>query len=352
MIKYLGSKRLLVPVLGQMFAASGATTGLDLFTGTTRVAQEMCRQGIATTAVDIASYSEVFARTYVELDAQALTPADHAELEQALAHLNALPGVRGYVTHTFCEASRYFQRANAMRIDAVRQAIETDYAGTWLYPVLLTSLIEAADAVDSTVGVQMAYLKEWAPRSFRPLTLKAPPLVPGTGRALRADALDVVDSLDPVDVAYLDPPYNQHRYYTNYHVWETLVRWDAPEYYGVACKRLDCRDEATKSVFNKRRQMPQALAELVATVRAEVLILSFSDEGFVPLEELREMCQVRRGAVEVLSFASQRYNGARIGVFNPHGQKVSRISHTRNTEYLLVCGEPQRVEAMTRNLQV
>ena len=64
------------------------------------------------------------------------------------------------------------------------------------------------------------------------------------------------------------------------------------------------------------------------------------------------MCQVRGGAVEVLSFASQRYNGARIGVFNPHGQKVSRISHTRNTEYLLVCGEPQRVEAMTRNLQV
>lgn len=74
MIKYLGSKRLLVPVLGRIFATSGATTGLDLFTGTTRVAQEMCRQGIATTAVDIASYSEVFARTYVELDAQALTP--------------------------------------------------------------------------------------------------------------------------------------------------------------------------------------------------------------------------------------------------------------------------------------
>nr|WP_300338174.1 DNA adenine methylase [Actinomyces sp.] len=350
MIKYLGSKRLLVPVLGRLFAASGATTGLDLFTGTTRVAQEMCRRGMTTTAVDIASYSEVFARTYVELDAQALTPADHAELGQALAHLNALPGVRGYVTRTFSEAARYFQPGNAMRIDAVREAIETDYAGSWLYPVLLTSLIEAADAVDSTVGVQMAYLKEWAPRSARPLTLKAPPFVPGTGRALRSDVSEVVDQLDPVDVAYLDPPYNQHRYYTNYHVWETLVRWDAPEYYGVACKRLDCRDEATKSVFNRRRQMPQALAELIATVRAKVLILSFSDEGFVPLEELTAMCEAR-GAVEVLSFSSQRYNGARIGVFNPHGQKVSRISHTRNTEYLLVCGEPQRVEAVTRNLQ-
>ena len=42
------------------------------------------------------------------------------------------------------------------------------------------------------------------------------------------------------DLAYLDPPYNQHRYFTNYHVWETLVAWDAPEAYGVARKRVDC----------------------------------------------------------------------------------------------------------------
>ena len=167
MIKYLGSKRLLVPVLGRLLAASGATTGLDLFTGTTRVAQEMCRQGITTTAVDTASYSEVFARTYVEIDADRLTHDDLAELDEALARLNALPGTRGYVTRTFSEASRYFQPFNAMRIDAVRQCIETDYAGSWLYPVLLTSLLEAADAVDSTVGVQMAYLKQWAPRSAR-----------------------------------------------------------------------------------------------------------------------------------------------------------------------------------------
>ena len=54
-------------------------------------------------------------------------------------------------------------------------------------------------------------------------------------------------TLEPCDLAYLDPPYNQHRYFTNYHVWETLVAWDAPEHYGVACKRIDARDDTTKS---------------------------------------------------------------------------------------------------------
>lgn len=344
MIKYLGSKRVLVPVLGEIFAASRARTALDLFTGTTRVAQEMCRRGLRTTAVDIATYSEALARTYVEADADA---ADHGAIAEALARLNALPGRRGYVTRTFCEDSRYFQPANGMRIDAVRQAIEADYAGTWLHPILLTSLLEAADAVDSTVGIQMSYLKTWAPRSYKPLVLRAPVLTPGRGRALRADATKIVDELEPVDLAYLDPPYNQHRYFTNYHVWETLVRWDAPEHYGVACKRVDARDQATKSVFNRRREMPRALAGLIARVRAEVLVLSFSDEGFVPLEDLVAMCGQRGRSVEVLAFESARYNGARIGVFNASGQKVGRISHTRNTEYVLLAGEPERIARMS-----
>ena len=57
MIKYLGSKRRLVSELGRLFAAAGAQTGLDLFTGTTRVAQEFNRQGGFTTCVDTTAYS-------------------------------------------------------------------------------------------------------------------------------------------------------------------------------------------------------------------------------------------------------------------------------------------------------
>jgi len=137
LIKYLGSKRRLVGELGSLFAASGAATALDLFTGTTRVAQEFCRHGGTVTCVDTAAYSEVLAQCYVVLDADAV---DAAEVDEALARLAALPGRRGYVTEVFCEQSRYFHPDNGRRIDAIREGIDEWYGDHPLRPVLLTAL--------------------------------------------------------------------------------------------------------------------------------------------------------------------------------------------------------------------
>ncbi len=343
MIKYLGSKRRLVPVLGEMFAASGARRALDLFTGTTRVAQEFKRRGGFVTALDVARYSEVFARCYIETDADAV---DHDALEATLATLDALEGVPGYFTETFCTAARYLRPENGERVDAIRSAIEADHRGSPLYPVLLTSLIEAADRVDSTVGVQMAYLKRWAPRAHNRMTLRMPELLAGPGRAQRGDALDLARALGSFDLAYLDPPYNQHRYFTNYHVWETLVAGDEPEHYGIACKRIDARDEQTKSPFNRKREMPDALRTCIEAVDARILILSYNDESWISLDELMEQC-ASRGHVIALAFDSARYVGAQIGIHNPAGERVGEVSHLRNREYLLVCGDAPTVERVT-----
>jgi adenine-specific DNA-methyltransferase len=341
-IKYLGSKRRLVPVLRRVAEASGARTALDLFTGTTRVAQAFKELGIHITAVDRARYAHAFAQCYVETDA---TTVDKDDLDDALAYLDALPGDAGYVTATFCEQARFFQPFNGERIDAIRDAIARDHAGSALEPILLTSLIEAADRVDSTTGVQMAYVKEWAPRSYRPLELRAPDLLAGSGHAVRGDALEVAATVGDFDLAYLDPPYNQHRYFTNYHVWETLVAWDAPEHYGVACKRVDARDASTHSAFNAKRAMPSALRSVVGAVRARVLVLSYNDESWVTLDELRDVCAAR-GAVEVLEFDSKRYVGAQIGIHNPRGERVGRVSHVRNREYVLIVGERREVRRL------
>ena len=346
MIKYLGSKRRLIGELGRLFAAAGARTGLDLFTGTTRVAQEFNRQGGFTTCVDTAAYSEVLAQCYVVTD---VADVDAEELAEALARLESLPGRRGYVTDVFCEQARYFHPDNGVRIDAIRDGIDDLYGDHRLRPVLLTALLEAADRVDSTVGLQMAYLKEWAPRALRPLRLKAPELTPGTGRALRGDAATIVPTLEPMDVAYLDPPYNQHRYFTNYHVWETLVRWDAPEHYGVACKRVDARDEATRSPFNSKRTIASALAGVIEAVRADTVVVSFNNEGFIGLPALVEMCEARGHPVEVLAFDTRRYIGQRLGVFGPDGRKVGVPGPERNIEYVLVSApEPVGEALVTR----
>jgi len=341
-IKYLGSKRRLVPVIADLCQRAGARTALDLFTGTTRVAQAFKQAGVFVTAVDTARYAEVFARSAIATDAAIV---DQDVLGRMLDHYNRLPGRPGYVTETFCRASRFFQPANGERIDAIRDALDRDLADSPLFPIVLTSLIEAADRVDSTTGVQMAYVKQWAARSARPLELRVPVLLPGPGRAVRGDACELVGELEPVDVAYLDPPYNQHRYYTNYHIWETLVAWDAPPHYGVACKRADSRDATTKSVFNQKRAMPGALEALVAGVAADVVIVSYNDESWVPLPDLVAMC-APRGAVRVLGFDQRRYVGAQIGIHDPAGRRVGRVSHLRNTEYLVVAGPRSTVETM------
>ncbi|HEY6625000.1 MAG TPA: DNA adenine methylase [Acidimicrobiales bacterium] len=352
LIKYLGSKRRLVPALTELCRASGARTAVDLFTGTTRVAQAFKGEGACVTAVDSSRTAHVLAQTYVatDVDDPAVSPAILAD---AVRWLNGLPGEPGYVTETFCVSSRYFQPENGARIDAVRSAIEAEFVGSALWPVLITSLLEAADRVDSTTGLQMAYLKQWADRSYRPMELRVPDLLAGPGGALRGDALSLVagGQLDPCDLVYLDPPYNQHRYDANYHVWETVIEWDAPDHYGVACKRVDIRDTVGRSPFNSRRTMPDALSRVVSAVEAEVIVLSYNDESWLSLAELYDLCR-SRGQVEVLAFDSARYVGARIGIHDPKGRKVGTVSHLRNTEYLLVAGERGRVRAMAEAVAV
>ncbi len=185
MIKYIGSKRRLVPVLGELASTvGGAHRARPLHRHDARRAGAQAAAGCCVTAVDSARYAEVFAQCYIATDA---AMPDTSELAAALRDLEGRPGVDGYVTETFCVQSRFFQPFNGRRIDAIRDAIEVDYRGSPLAPLLLTSLIEAADRVDSTTGVQMAYVKQWAPRSFRPLELRGAGAAvgPGPGRARR-----------------------------------------------------------------------------------------------------------------------------------------------------------------------
>jgi adenine-specific DNA-methyltransferase len=328
-IKYLGSKRLLAPLIGDAAQALQARSAADLFAGTTRIGQELRRRGITVLSSDTAAYSEDFGIAYLE-------ESDRRRLAELLAVLRAAPPRRGYFTRTFCEAARYVHPDNGMRVDGARAAVDQLDLDRSERGLLLTSLIEAADRVDSTVGVQMAYLKRWAPRALQPLELREPAQVAGPpGTAVRRDANQLAGELDGIDVAYLDPPYNQHSYFANYHVWETLHRGDAPDHYGVACKRVDCR--TTKSAYNSRRAAGGALADLIARTASTWILLSFSDESFHDLEEVGRLL-AERGRVGAVAIGSRRYVGATIGIHNPQGERVGTVSHLRNTEVLFVCG--------------
>ncbi len=334
MVKYIGSKRLLLPIIvGAIAELEGVQSVVDLFSGTSRVGHALKGAGYRVLANDHNAYGATLARCYVQADAEDV----RADAERLVRELNRLPGAPGYFTDTFCVQSRFFQPKNGARVDAIREAIVQKSLPPELEAVMLVSLMEAADRVDSTTGVQMAYLKEWAPRAHKELELRVPAVLPqaphGKGEAHELDARVAAETLE-ADLYYLDPPYNQHKYLGNYHIWESLVRWDKPETYGVACKRVDCRTRG--SVFNSRPQILEAMRNIISSARAKYLVVSFSNEGYIAREDMETLLR-ERGEVTVIEADFKRYVGAQIGIYNPAGAKVGKVSHLRNKEYLYLC---------------
>ena len=337
MIKYLGSKRTLLPTLvGLLDVIPELESVADVFSGTSRVGHALKAAGYRVEANDHNAYAHCIARCYVEADLERV----EADAQRLLAELSALPGRPGYFTDVFCERSRFFQPHNGARVDAIREAITAKSLDPVLESVLLVSLMEAADRVDSTCGLQMAYVKSWAPRSFKDLELRMPEVLPAsTAGACRAHCMDANDFAAEVetDVAYLDPPYNQHSYLSNYHIWESLVRWDKPEVYGVACKRVDCRER--KSDYNSKRRHVAAFTDLVERLRSPLLVVSFNNEGYQARPELEALLRTR-GEVFVVTRDFKRYVGAQIGIHNPSGERVGEVSHLRNEEYIYLVATP------------
>lgn len=341
MIKYIGSKRLLVPhIVAAVEACAGARTVLDLFSGTSRVGHALKAAGYRVLSNDHNAYAATLARCYVQADAEDVAADAEKLVHEFNARIRSGWSEPGYFTETFCVKSRFFQPKNGARIDAIRETIAAKGLNPELEAVMLVSLMEAADRVDSTTGLQMAFLKTWAPRAHNDLELRVPEVLPrakhGKGQATCLDALDAAKLLE-ADVAYIDPPYNQHSYLGNYHAWESLVRWDKPEVYGVACKRVDVRQR--QSIFNSRPQFADALRRLLDAVHAPVLVVSFNNEGYLAREEMESMLAALwggEGKVTTIENDFKRYVGAQIGIYNPQGEKVGKVSHLTNKEYVYV----------------
>jgi adenine-specific DNA-methyltransferase len=187
-------------------------------------------------ANDHNAYAATLARCYVQADATTCSPTP-----SAVAELNALPGAPATSPRPSASGRRFFHPKNGARVDAIREAIAAKSLPPELESVLLVSLMEAADRVDSTTGVQMAYLKQWARGRTRP-QLRVPDAA-AAGGAARARPSLPRRPRPPRRRSKATWPTSTRRttstaYLGNYHVWESLVRWDKPAVYGVACKRV------------------------------------------------------------------------------------------------------------------
>ena len=342
MIKYLGSKRVLLPWIGETVEKIARNTSvIDLFSGTSRVGHYFKRLGYQVHSNDLNTYAYALAKCYVASDWE-----DHKDrLPKLLKEMQSVPPSPGYFYQNYCVESRFFQPKNGSRIDAMRDWIEEQDINEEERAILLVALMEASDRVDSTCGLQMAYLKKWAQRSFHDLELRMPDLLTcskaGKGSATNLDALEAAKKLS-ADIAYLDPPYNQHKYLGNYHIWESLIRWDKPDVYGVARKRVDVKERV--SPFNRKKQIQEALKSVIRDLDVNHIVVSFNNEGYITKEEMIEILSIR-GNVVTLENTHKRYVGAQIGIHNQEGEKVGSVSHTKNTEYLFVVSQDSNVYA-------
>lgn len=332
MIKYLGSKRLLLDDIESHVGNN--STFVDLFSGTSRVGHRMKQRGHSVISNDYATYAKVLADCYISADRSKYLSQVETLVKEYNSSKNKLCG---YFTQTFCCNSQFFHPKNGERIDWIREDLEAKSLDPLLKSVMLTSLMEAADRVDSTCGVQMAYLKRYAKRSYNDLTLRVPDMVDNVAgnsyQTYQMDSNQLVKQMDKVDVMYIDPPYNQHSYLGNYHVWESLCIWDKSEHYGVACKRIDTK--VKKSDYNMKTKAIAAMDNLISNIKCDRAIVSFNNEGFISKTEMESLLK-KYGSLVIHEKDYNRYVGSKIGIHNRQGKKVGKVSHVKNKEYLYV----------------
>jgi len=178
----------------------------------------------------------------------------------------------------------YFTAKNAGRIDYFRITIEewkTQHLITEEeYAFLLASLIESVSVVSNTAGVYGAYLKHWDPRALKPIEFKPVPFnsdLPNTTCFLNSKFEDIVSDVE-CDVLYLDPPYTQNQYGTQYHLLETLVLNDDPAISKITGSRPTT---PIRSEWSKNYKSHIQFDRILAKTKAKYIVFSYSKDGFM-----------------------------------------------------------------------
>ncbi len=301
-VKYIGSKRLLIPHILDLVSTLPVGRMLDPFAGTTRVSQAFRKAGWSVCAGDLSWASEAYAELFLRT-----TPADLPGLQTLVDELNAVPGRADWITQSYCDVSgkdggivRVWRPKNGEKADAIRTTIQSwETTGRIDHAMALrlcALLILAMDSVDNTVGVQQAYLKDWATRTSNDLRLTIPEgIAEGpVGEFRPGSCLSV--AYPTATLAYLDPPYSTHSYATYYHIWDSIVRWDKPDVCLTTNRRKDrtghgAFDESMKSSWNSKKTALESFRTLFARLPVDIILLSYSNESLLSIQELEPLLQ-------------------------------------------------------------
>lgn len=280
----------------------------DLFAGTGIVGATFKKNGCRVTSNDLQYYSYVLSKHYIEN-----SPSLDGTL---LDHLNGLPWVEGFIYQNYCAGSgsgrNYFTDENGKKCDSIRQELQRLYEGeeitTEEYFYYLASLINSIDKYANTASVYGAFLKHIKKSALKTFSLELLPVIEGNcqGTVYNENINDVVEKVKG-DVLYLDPPYNARQYCSNYHLLETIARYDTPQIRGKTGLR---EDKAQKSAFCSKRTVETAFDELIAKAKYRYIFLSYNNEGLMDLDTIKTI-MARYGTYHVETTQYRRFKADR-----------------------------------------
>jgi len=317
-MNYIGSKLSLLGFLEESIKKvvdEDCNTFCDLFAGTGIVGSHFKRKGFKIVANDIQYYSYVLNRHYIgnhkELTFSKLIK-EIPELKKTetktrknvvCSYLSNLKPVKGYIYKNYCpggtkysaEPRQYFSDENGMLCDAIRQKIENwrerDLISENEYYFLVTSLIESIDKYANTASVYGAFLKKLKKTARNSLVLKPAELIINEqDHEVYNDDINEIVGKVKGDILYLDPPYNHRQYATNYHILETIAKYDKPRTHG----KTGLRDyKKQKSLYCSRTQVKGAFRDLILKAKAKYIFLSYNNEGLMTSGDIKEIMGLR-----------------------------------------------------------
>ncbi len=337
-MRYIGNKENILENIYSILQSNNVSgkTFFDFFAGTTNVGRFFKSKKYQIFSSDILYLSYCLQKAYIENNEEPKfenlinnLPKQNSEnlfqnpLEIVESYLTSLEGVEGFIyknytpsgTKELQQPRMYFIDENGKKIDAIRQQIENwkneDLISESEYFILLTCLIETIGFYSNIAGVYAAFHKHWDFRALRPLELRTIQFVDNGKKNIvyNDDSMNLLDKID-VDILYLDPPYNERQYAPNYHILETIAKYDEPQLRGVT----GMRDYSSqKSRFCNSTTALEDLDEIAKTAKYKFLVLSYNSEGIMPSEKIIETLK-QYGSVKLEQFENARFKSNNNGL--------------------------------------
>lgn len=337
-MRYIGNKENIIDKIYNILKSNNVVgcSFFDFFSGTTNVARFYKKHGYQVFSSDVMYMSFCLQKAYIEnntipsfekllpsLTTKSTSSLFATPLDIVVEYLNRIEPIEGFIyenytpeeTAKLAQPRMYFSNENGKIIDAIRQQIEQWNNNSLLteseYYILLACLIETISFYANVAGVYAAFHKKWDPRAVKKLKLRTIRIYDNKQNnfVYNADSMTLLPKID-VDILYLDPPYNERQYLPNYHLVETIAKYDNPEIRGITGMR---EYENKKSSFCNAKMAIRDLELVAKMAKFRHLVLSYNSEGIMNQDDIINLLS-KYGNVKLEQFEYTRFKSNNNGL--------------------------------------